>query len=464
MTRLADPARSRAILVGTAEYSDPALEDIPAVVANVQDLAAILTDPELAGFLPENVRTFLNPQRRDAGLEIARWCREAQDVLLVYFSGHGLVDHTGELMLALTDTVEELKGFSSLRISQLHDAIANSPAAIRILILDCCYSGRGIERTMADVGSQLLGQIEAKGTYSLASAPRHLVSLFVPGERHTVFSGELITLLRDGVANHSPLLELSTVYHQLVRRLRDRNHPTPKVLHTDTVSGLALVRNKGYREAAQDRETARHPELQATIHLRTPAEADAFAQRLDEVTPRDLLGSMPPPHAPAPVWVMDRDRALDELSAAVIDPRWPVLARLRFACMLSDVGEVERAVAAIDALGGARNRDVVRDIKRLRDELDGDTWSVQTFETWSVDDLPPLDDEIAEFDPVELWGAAVAMLLAAAGLPTSVRLQAVRELSQLGHHDQAIRIAQGMLRERRKDPVLTVAVEAFLSP
>jgi hypothetical protein len=282
--RLADPERSRAVLIGTARYEDPALEDIPAVAANVADLADVLTDPDLAGFRPDHVHRIVDPDVR-AGREIARRCRQAEDVLVVYFAGHGLVDGSGGLLLALTDTEEEVKEHSALPIEQLRSAIAGSPARVRILIVDCCYSGRALPKTMADEDSLLLGQIDVAGTFALASAPRSLVSLFVPGERHTMFTGALIRLLRDGLDNHDPVLTLPVVYHELTLRLRQVNGPSPKVLHTDTVSGFALVRNRAYRPAepaVRPRETGGNGDTGGgpLVAMRGVTEADALATDL----------------------------------------------------------------------------------------------------------------------------------------------------------------------------------------
>jgi hypothetical protein len=45
-----DPSRSRIVLAGTPVYADKGLPDIPQISANIADLAAVLTDPELGGF------------------------------------------------------------------------------------------------------------------------------------------------------------------------------------------------------------------------------------------------------------------------------------------------------------------------------------------------------------------------------------------------------------------------------
>ncbi|AXG77530.1 caspase family protein [Streptomyces paludis] len=510
--RLADPPRSKAILIGSARYTDPALEDIPAVAANVEDLAAILTDPGLGGFLPENVHPMVDPEFRNAGREIARWCREAEDVLVVYFAGHGLIDAgDSALLLAMSDTDSELQEYSSLPAAQVRRAIANSPAGIRIFIIDCCYSARALGHAMADEGSQLLAQIDVQGTYTLASAPRNLAALFIPGERHTVFSGELITLLREGVSGTGPLLALSAVHPQLHRRLRQRNRPLPKVVHSDSVGEFALVRNAGYRREATAVPVTAAPVTPAPVTaapvtaapvtaapvtaapvtaapvtvapvtavpvtavpvtavpvtavpvtvqpLHTPEEAEALVRRLTA-----NLAPLVPNQRSEPT--LEHTQALMRLASAALDQSWPVLARLRFIWLLSAWHQDEWAAAALAGMNSLYDPKLPASVRSFVQSLnDDDAWSRRTEDTWSIEGLVPrhqgADDD---FDPTELWGTVMAMLMATAGLPVLVRVQALNELAELGHADQAVRIAQGMLRERDADPGLTAAVEAFLS-
>jgi caspase domain-containing protein len=456
--RLADPARSRAVLVGTAHYDDPDLEDIPAVEANVEDLAAVLADPGLGGFLPENVRTMVDPRYQNFGRELARWCREAEDVLVVYFSGHGLIGDDGGLLLAVSDTAEDFKEHSALPVEQLRSAMRRSEARIKVLVLDCCYSGRALPRAMADQESEVLGQVEVTGTYTLTSAPRNLVSLFVPGERNTVFSGELVRLLREGVADDQPLLALPVVHQELVRRLRRNGHPNPKALHSDTAADLALVRNRAYRPNTIPPEpvptTPTAPTASVTTALRPLADADALVR--GATLPNLGLGA-PLLHA-----ATARMELLEPLRAAALDPSWPILARVRFACHLAQYFDDTSATSALFALGA--RPDSLHPVRRLlRSLADDRTWAVDTVDDWDTRGLTRQSRHLDGFEPEALWGTVMAMLLSAAGLPVPVRLRALAELVALGHPDQAFRIAEGMLRERVLDSASRTTVEEFLN-
>ncbi|MDX3714714.1 caspase family protein [Streptomyces europaeiscabiei] len=100
---LPDPAASRAVLIGVDAYQS--LEDLPAVANNVTQLAALLAAEDLWGLPPENVTVLANPVSKDDVLDAVRdAATEADDALLVYYAGHGLLTADAELHLALPHT------------------------------------------------------------------------------------------------------------------------------------------------------------------------------------------------------------------------------------------------------------------------------------------------------------------------------------------------------------------------
>lgn len=60
-----------------------------------------------------------------------------------------------------------------------------------------------------------LGQIEIGGTYTLTSAPANAAALAPLDAPYTVFTGELISLLRTGMPGGPELLSLDPIYQRL---------------------------------------------------------------------------------------------------------------------------------------------------------------------------------------------------------------------------------------------------------
>ena len=251
--RLPDPQRSRAVLIGTGTYADDKLPDLPVVGRTISDLAAALTDP-VYGVVPENHCTVLEDQGdiRLIGRHLRSAANHAEDLLLVYFVGHGLVGaRRHELYLGLPDSEWAEPEFNSLEYDKLRSAVLDSAAATKIIILDCCFSGRVVSEALADPVTEMVGQIEVDGTYVLASAGRDQVALILPGEDHTAFTGRFLHLLRNGVPGGPELLTIDYLYRQLVMRMKAEGLSQPQKRGTSTADLLALARNRAFAAERQ---------------------------------------------------------------------------------------------------------------------------------------------------------------------------------------------------------------------
>ncbi len=242
--RLADPERSRIVLVGTPAYTDPGLPDVPVVANNVTDLAAVLTDPALGGFNAAHCAV-VPP---DAGVAqvgevLERAAKEAEDLLLFYYSGHGLLGpRHRELFLSLAGTRRDLPAFSAVRFDEIRNVFLGSRAASRVVILDSCFSGRAIGEPLGE--EAVLAELEVSGTYTLTSAPANRTALILDGEQHTAFTGRLLDLLRTGSPQAGELLSLGDIYRHLRDRLRSEGLPEPQQRGTATADRLGLARNR----------------------------------------------------------------------------------------------------------------------------------------------------------------------------------------------------------------------------
>ena len=246
--RFPDPERSRVVLIGSSRYADEKLPDLPTVKRGLKDLKEALTDL-VYGLVPEIHCDVLEDEGNIPliGRRLRSAASQAEDLLLVYFSGHGLTSgRRHELYLALRDTEWEAPEFSALEYDKLRSAVLNSPATTKMIILDCCFSGRAFGDAMADPASELIGQVEVDGSYVLASAHRHSVALTLEGEDHTAFTGRLLRLFHDGVPSGPELLTIDYIYQQLRAQMRAEGLPQPRRRGTDNANLLALARNRAY--------------------------------------------------------------------------------------------------------------------------------------------------------------------------------------------------------------------------
>ncbi|MEV6947868.1 caspase family protein [Streptomyces sp. NPDC051172] len=238
MTRFPEAARSRAVLIGTSRFPKaPELPSIPAVAANLNALRQVLTDAAAGTITPELCQVVSDPvDMQRLGPLLSNTIREATDVLLVYYAGHGLLDDKGRLYLSLTGTEPSLLRYTALPLDTLREELASSPAAIRILILDCCFSGRAIE-AMGDEQGLIIGQLEVAGTYTLTSTTANAPSHAPSGETYTAFTGALLQALRQ-----SGPQTLDAIYQRVTQSLATRGLPRPQRRALNTAGDLALAR------------------------------------------------------------------------------------------------------------------------------------------------------------------------------------------------------------------------------
>jgi Protein kinase domain/Caspase domain len=245
---LPDPERSRAVLIGTSKYADDKLPDLPVVSRTVGDLAAALTDPEYGVIPEENCAVLVDEgDIRLLGRQLRSAARQAEDLLLVFYAGHGLVGgRRHDLYLGLPDSEWAEPEFNSLEYDKLRSAVLDSAAATKIIVIDCCFSGRVVSDTLADPVTEMMGQIDVDGTYVLASAQRDQVALILPGEQHTAFTGRLLRLFHEGVPNGPELLTIDDFYLHILVKMKAEGLPQPQKRGTGTAAMLALTLNRAF--------------------------------------------------------------------------------------------------------------------------------------------------------------------------------------------------------------------------
>ncbi|MGN9793851.1 caspase, EACC1-associated type [Streptomyces sp. OZ13] len=255
---LPDPSASAAVLIGTSSYLH--LPQLSAVTTNLEDLASALKDSTVWGLPGAHTFTVAEPETPAGLLDPVYAAGErAQDTLLVYYCGHGLRDsESADLYLALVGS-REGSGYTAVEYRHLRTAILASPARRKVVVLDCCFSGRAA-RTLSSPNA-LAAQAGIQGAYVLTASPKDHVALAPEGERHTAFTGELLHVLNEGLPDAPEMLDLETLYRAVDARLGSRNRPRPQRSQENDVGRLPMVRNR----AKASRTTPAGPVIDAEV-------------------------------------------------------------------------------------------------------------------------------------------------------------------------------------------------------
>lgn len=213
---------------------------------NVADLHALLTDATMWGLPEDRCRMLLDRTDRNELMEVLdQLARTARDTLVVYYAGHGVVDRDGALIIPTWSTTLDLPKYTALPYSHIREIVGNCRAERRIIVLDCCFSGRALG-AMSDMDTTIVGQIDAEGTFIMTSAPATSVSIDPEGTRYTAFTGELLEIIRKGVPGASELLTLNEVYDNIMTAMVRRGWPRPQRLGTNTVGRFGFLRNRAW--------------------------------------------------------------------------------------------------------------------------------------------------------------------------------------------------------------------------
>jgi formylglycine-generating enzyme required for sulfatase activity len=130
-----------ALVIANTEYQDASFAKLSAPGKDAEEFAQVLREPELAAF--EGVQVLLNEGEGKTRRAIARFFadRKRDDLLLLYFSGHGIRNGQGQLFLAANDTEISILEATGIPADFITYAMNNSRSQRQLLILDCCNSG-----------------------------------------------------------------------------------------------------------------------------------------------------------------------------------------------------------------------------------------------------------------------------------------------------------------------------------
>jgi uncharacterized caspase-like protein len=199
------PARD-ALIIASAHYTDPLLRQLMAPETDAKSLSEALSNPDIGGF---QVRTLIDRPSYEIAeaIELFFIERQPDDLLLLYFSGHGIKDADGRLYFATINTKRSLLLATSVPASLVNDAMLRSRSRRQVLILDCCHSGafaRGMI-TKSDKGTGTIDYFRGTGRVVLTASDATQYALeaeHVSGTGvRSIFTDVMVDGLKTGAAD-----------------------------------------------------------------------------------------------------------------------------------------------------------------------------------------------------------------------------------------------------------------------
>ncbi|HLF88127.1 MAG TPA: caspase family protein, partial [Anaerolineales bacterium] len=248
-----------ALIVASSQFDDKDLNQLIAPAEDAEELARVLGDPVIGNF---EVQTLINRSRDEVGKVIEAFFqdRRRDDLLLFYYSGHGIKDENGQLYFAVPNTQRKLLRSTAISSRLLHDVMEDSRSRRQVLILDCCYSG-AFTKGMRSRDDRQIGtkeRFEGQGRVVLTASDN--MQYAFEGEKVTgegvqsVFTTSLLKGLETWEAdlNGDGEIDLDELYDYVFAQVRDKTTKMTPRKWSDIQGEIIIARNPGRAKIAQD--------------------------------------------------------------------------------------------------------------------------------------------------------------------------------------------------------------------
>ncbi len=244
-------ANRYALVIANYQFEDPKLSQLLAPGRDADLFSDVLASPEIGGF---QVTRLINETLRVVRKEIAQLFhkRRKDDLLLIYYSGHGVKDDFGDLYLTVKDTELEFVRATAIDAGYIRDQIDKSNSRSNIVILDCCYSGAFSGRAKGALGSAVgTGDVLSGSGYGrVIMTASNAVEYAWEGEHvegnaeRSIFTEYLVDGLHSGNAdlNHDGLITIDELYQYVYERvINTENHKQTPQKWAQKVEGQIFI-------------------------------------------------------------------------------------------------------------------------------------------------------------------------------------------------------------------------------
>ena len=327
------PETRAALIIAASNYDDPKFQQLRAPARDATELVRVLGEPTIGGF---SIRTLFNEPSHVLTEQLEGFFdgRSPNDLLLLYFSCHGMKDKNGRLYFVTTNTKFDRLLSTGISSVLVNEVLERSRSRRIVLLLDCCYSGafaRGFapKSTAADVN--LTEEFQGQGVAIIAASSSMEYAfegheLSADSARPSFFTQAVVQGLETGEADQDGdgKTSVKELYEYVYKEVRKRTPgQTPTLAVHDVQGEIHLARNPLWTPE-------RHALRQVAQQRLSPTAAVSVGALL--ANQGDLEGAM----------------ALYQQAADSGDILWAPRAASRLGALLEQLNNLEGARTAYD--------------------------------------------------------------------------------------------------------------------
>ncbi len=215
-----------ALLIGVSEYSE-GLRPISSAILDVEAMRRVLEHPDMGAF--DQVTVLPNPDKgsMEKAVDDLFADRQKDDLVLLYFSGHGLKDQNARFFLSTKDTGRDQKGnFSratALAATKLQEYITDSHSKRQIIILDCCFSGALVQGMPIKGEFNIQEELGGKGRAILTSSSPIEYSFESEDNDLSIYTKYLVEGIETGAADQDgdQLISVNELHEYASERVKE---------------------------------------------------------------------------------------------------------------------------------------------------------------------------------------------------------------------------------------------------
>ena len=217
-----------ALLIGVSEYSE-GLRPISSAILDVEAMRRVLEHPDMGAFDQHQVTVLPNPDKgsMEKAVEDLFANRQQDDLVLLYFSGHGLKDQDAKFFLSTRDTGCYQNGnffrATALPASELQEYIKNSRSKRQIIILDCCFSGALVQGMPIKGEFNIQEELGGRGRAILTSSSPIEYSFESDNKDLSIYTKYLVEGIETGAADKDgdQLISVNELHEYASERVKE---------------------------------------------------------------------------------------------------------------------------------------------------------------------------------------------------------------------------------------------------